>query len=69
MAAKYKLMKTLSAIEVEEKMEMSLCFLCDEPLTLDHNQLKHENVKIVMRISIKTTNLKNPRMNVHGTRK
>jgi len=49
MAAKYKLMKTFSAIEVEEKLKMSLCFLCDEPLTLDHHQIKHKNVKIVMR--------------------
>jgi hypothetical protein len=49
MTARYKLKKILSVMEVEEKMEMGLCFLCDEPLTLDHFQLKHTNVKIVMR--------------------
>jgi hypothetical protein len=42
-------MKTFSALEVEEKMEIGLCFLCDKPLTLDHFQLNHKKIKIVMR--------------------
>jgi len=46
MSAKYKLMKTLSTIEVEENMKMGLCFLCDEPLASDHFQLKHKNSKV-----------------------
>jgi thioester reductase-like protein len=50
MVAKYKLLKTLSALEGEENMEMRLCFLCDEPITLDHYyQLKHKNIQIVLR--------------------
>jgi hypothetical protein len=45
MAAKHILVKVLSALEVEEKMELGLCFLCDEPFTLEH-QLLHKNIRI-----------------------
>jgi hypothetical protein len=45
MAAKYKHVKSLSALEVEEKMEMGLCFLCDEPFTLEHHELKHKRIR------------------------
>jgi hypothetical protein len=64
-------MKTLSVIEVEEKMKMGLCFLCDEHLTSDHHhQLKHKNVKIVMR-DIDEDDVKHDQIqgNIHGTRK
>jgi hypothetical protein len=44
--ATYKPVKILNALEVEEKMELGLCFLCDEPFTLEH-QLLHKNIKIV----------------------
>ncbi|KAK2438827.1 hypothetical protein QL285_023561 [Trifolium repens] len=45
MAAKYKHVKSLSALEVEEKMEMGLCFLCDEPFTLEHHEWKHKRIR------------------------
>lgn len=38
----------MSAIEVEEKIN-EFMFLKDESLTLDHNQLRHKNVKIFTR--------------------
>jgi len=47
MFAKHNLMKFFSAFEVEEKMEMSLYFLCDEPFTMEH-QSDRKNIKIFM---------------------
>jgi hypothetical protein len=44
MAAKHKLVKILSAHEVEEKMEMGLCLLCDELFTPDH-AMKHKRIR------------------------
>lgn len=48
MATKYKVVTTLGAMEVEESMEMGLCFLCDEPFTLEHQLLHHKNIKIIV---------------------
>lgn len=36
-ASKYNF-KKISALEVENEMELGLCLLCDEPLTLDHEK-------------------------------
>ncbi|MCI16697.1 hypothetical protein A2U01_0037841, partial [Trifolium medium] len=47
MVAKYKSVNILSDLEVEEKMEMGLCFLCDEPFTMEH-QLLCKNIRIFM---------------------
>ncbi|CAJ2673208.1 uncharacterized protein LOC123900042 [Trifolium pratense] len=44
MGPKYKSVKILSAVEVEEKMEMGLCFVCNEPFTVDH-ALKHKGIR------------------------
>ncbi|CAJ2632745.1 unnamed protein product [Trifolium pratense] len=44
MAEKYKSVKILSAFEVEEKMELGLCLLCDEIFTRDHAS-KHKRIR------------------------
>jgi hypothetical protein len=46
MAAKYKPLKVLSALKVEERMELGLCFLCDELFTLDHAMKKHKSIQV-----------------------
>ncbi|PNX59036.1 hypothetical protein L195_g051215, partial [Trifolium pratense] len=44
MGSKHNLVKILSALDVEEKMELGLCFVCDEPFTIDH-ALKHKRIR------------------------
>jgi hypothetical protein len=43
MATKHKSVIILSALEVEEKMGMSFCLVCDEPFTQDR-ALKHKGI-------------------------
>lgn len=38
----------MGAMEVEEKMEMGICFLYDEPFTLEHQLLHHKNIQIIV---------------------
>jgi hypothetical protein len=46
MVAKYKPVKVLSALEVEERMELGLCFLCDELFTPYHAMKKHKSIQV-----------------------
>ncbi|CAJ2667102.1 unnamed protein product [Trifolium pratense] len=48
MTAKHKLVKVLNALDVEDKMEMGLCFICDKPFNFEHQLWHHKNIQIVM---------------------
>ncbi len=47
MAFKHSYMKILNSLQVDGKIERGLCFLCDEPFTIEH-QLVHKNINIFM---------------------
>jgi hypothetical protein len=49
MGAKYKLVKICSVEEVEEKMEMGICFICDKPFTVEYQLLHHTNIQMIMK--------------------
>ncbi|PNX73304.1 hypothetical protein L195_g029203 [Trifolium pratense] len=39
--------KILSALEVENKIAMGLCLICDESFTVDH-AMKHKGIRLVV---------------------
>ncbi|XP_045819251.1 uncharacterized protein LOC123912737 [Trifolium pratense] len=59
MAAKYKLVKILNVEEVEEKMEMGICFICDKPFSVEHQLLHHTNIQMIMKQNEEKTELDN----------